>query len=244
MATDNKGDAKKCVLACNLKPAALQPRLLPERVGSVNLEPYDQSSNPEREERLLARRRRDWELMARVAIGNSEALREIWDQYVRHLSSYLYQKGIQDADEIAVILQKVRDKVERFAGKYDRNISTVGTWFALITDNVIYQRRMVAVQVRDQTLMARVAQGDREAFEEIEKHYQYYWSRRLVDRRILDAGLAHDILQEVRFQVVRFADQYDPNTGTVRKWLDQFLDSAIQRFGMTRVSSSKDAGEG
>jgi RNA polymerase sigma factor (sigma-70 family) len=101
-----------------------------------------EETNAAKEERLLARRKRDWELMARVAIGDSEAFGEIWHHYRRWLSFHLYQKGILDADLANDILQEVCLKILRFAHKYDRQIATVGTWFALITDNVVYQHRL------------------------------------------------------------------------------------------------------
>ncbi len=101
-----------------------------------------EETNAAKEERLLARRKRDWELMARVAVGDSEAFGEIWHHYRRWLSFHLYQKGILDADQANDILQEVCLKILRFAHKYDRQIATVGTWFALITDNVVYQHRL------------------------------------------------------------------------------------------------------
>ena len=101
-----------------------------------------EETNAAKEERLLARRKRDWELMARVAVGDSEAFGEIWHHYRRWLSFHLYQKGILDADQANDILQEVCLKILRFAHKYDRQIATVGTWFALITGSVVYQHRL------------------------------------------------------------------------------------------------------
>jgi RNA polymerase sigma-70 factor (ECF subfamily) len=101
-----------------------------------------EETNAAKEERLQARRKRDWELMARVAVGDSEAFGDIWHHYRRWLSFHLYQKGILDADQANDILQEVCLKILRFAHKYDRQIATVGTWFALITDNVVYQHRL------------------------------------------------------------------------------------------------------
>ena len=84
-----------------------------------------EETNAAKEERLLARRKRDWELMARVAVGDSEAFGEIWHHYRRWLSFHLYQKGILDADLANDILQEVCLKILRFAHKYDRQIATV-----------------------------------------------------------------------------------------------------------------------
>jgi hypothetical protein len=50
--------------------------------------------------------------------------------------------GILNTGRANDILQEVCLKILRFAHKYDRQIVTVGIWFALITDNVVYQPRL------------------------------------------------------------------------------------------------------
>lgn len=99
-------------------------------------------SDAAREERLQATRKRDAELMARVAIGDSQAFGDLWAGYKRWLAFHLYQKGILDADHANDVLQEICLRILRQAHKYDRQISTVGTWFGLIADNVVYQHRI------------------------------------------------------------------------------------------------------
>lgn len=80
--------------------------------------------------------------MARVAVGDSEAFGDLWASYKRWLAFHLYQKGILDADQANDVLQEVCLRILRQAHKYDRQISSVGTWFALLVDNVVYQHRL------------------------------------------------------------------------------------------------------
>jgi RNA polymerase sigma factor (sigma-70 family) len=95
----------------------------------------------EQREKRLARWRRDWELMARVAVGDSEAFSDIWLSHLRWMKFKLVQKGIIDSSQQDDILQEVSLKILRLAHKYDRQIATVGTWFALLVDNTVHIHR-------------------------------------------------------------------------------------------------------
>src|SRR5437867_3201894 len=67
-------------------------------------------------------------------------------------------------------------------------------------------------------LIARIAEGDREAFARF-----YDTSARMVFgliRRVLrDPGVAEEVLQEVFWQVWNEAAQYDPRRGSPASWL-------------------------
>ncbi len=67
-------------------------------------------------------------------------------------------------------------------------------------------------------LIARIAQGDREAFS------RFYDALAgvafgLIRRVLRDPGLAEEVLQEVFWQVWREASQYDPGRGSPEAWL-------------------------
>jgi RNA polymerase sigma-70 factor, ECF subfamily len=67
-------------------------------------------------------------------------------------------------------------------------------------------------------LMARIAQGDREAFG---RFYDAFASAvfGLVRRVLRDPGASEEVLQEVFWQVWREASQYDPGRGSPQAWL-------------------------
>lgn len=194
-------------------------------VSEQNAESYSS-----RADRLFARRQRDWTLMARVATGDGEALQEIWRLYRNWLSYHLFQKGILDPDQVHEILQEVRRKIEKFAHKYDREIQTVGTWFALITDNVLYQRKLEACRQRDNALMVRVVAGDHAALQEIWGYYRSELSARLVgDKGIKDPDDVGGILSEVRRKIRTDANLYDSQASSVCVWFSGILDNVVSQ---------------
>jgi RNA polymerase sigma-70 factor (ECF subfamily) len=67
-------------------------------------------------------------------------------------------------------------------------------------------------------LMARIAQGDREAFG---RFYDAFASAvfGLVRRVLRDPGASEEVLQEVFWQVWREASRYDPGRGSPEAWL-------------------------
>lgn len=75
-----------------------------------------------------------------------------------------------------------------------------------------------AVPATDGDLVARVATGDRTAFEELYRRY----ARSVLGlalRRIGDRGRAEDALQETFTSIWRSARRYDPDRGPVAPWL-------------------------
>lgn len=70
----------------------------------------------------------------------------------------------------------------------------------------------------DGALIARVAQGDRVAFEELYHRYARAIYG-LALRRIRDRGRAEDATQEAFASLWRSADRYDPNRGSGAPWL-------------------------
>ena len=67
-------------------------------------------------------------------------------------------------------------------------------------------------------LIARIAQGDREAFG---RFYDAFAGAAfgLIRRVLRDPAAAEDVLQEVFWQVWREADRYDPRRGSPEAWL-------------------------
>jgi RNA polymerase sigma-70 factor (ECF subfamily) len=88
---------------------------------------------------------------------------------------------------------------------------------------------MVSVQepqVTDGQLIARVAQGDRPAFEELYRRY----ARAVLGlalRRLGDRGRAEDAAQDAFVAIWRSARTYDPNRGRGAPWLYAVARNAI-----------------
>jgi RNA polymerase sigma-70 factor (ECF subfamily) len=88
---------------------------------------------------------------------------------------------------------------------------------------------MVSVQephLTDGQLIARVAQGDRPAFEELYRRY----SRAVLGlalRRLGDRGRAEDAAQDAFVAIWRSARTYDPNRGRGAPWLYAVARNAI-----------------
>src|SRR5687768_17202907 len=80
------------------------------------------------------------------------------------------------------------------------------------------RRGRQAATLPDQTLLARIADGDREAFDEI---YRRYHRRALLQARKLCATkeLAEEVTQEAFVALWRGAHHYRPGRGTVAAWL-------------------------
>jgi RNA polymerase sigma-70 factor, ECF subfamily len=80
------------------------------------------------------------------------------------------------------------------------------------------RRGREAATLPDQTLLARIADGDREAFDEI---YRRYNRRALLQARKLCATneLAEEVTQETFVALWRGAHHYRPGRGTVSAWL-------------------------
>jgi RNA polymerase sigma factor (sigma-70 family) len=121
---------------------ASEPTPAPSSARTVTKRGAKAESASEREGRIQARRKRDCELMARIAVGDADAFAELWHHYRRWLSFHLYRRNIVDVDASNDILQDVCLRILRWAHKYDRNIATVGTWLILMTDNAVYAYRV------------------------------------------------------------------------------------------------------
>ncbi len=83
-----------------------------------------------------------------------------------------------------------------------------------------------ALPVTDGDLVARVATGDRVAFEELYRRY----ARSVLGlalRRIGDRGRAEDALQETFTSIWRSARRYDPAQGPVAPWLYTVARNAV-----------------
>jgi RNA polymerase sigma factor (sigma-70 family) len=91
------------------------------------------------EQKKAEQRRRGYKAMAQLAVGNHEGFNVIWKEHYQWLSVHLYKKGMIDQEAIQDTIQDLSLKVMRLAHKYDRQIATVGTWFALILDNLNWQ---------------------------------------------------------------------------------------------------------
>jgi hypothetical protein len=184
-------------------------------------------------ERLLARRRRDQELMVSIAEGDSNALEEIWNHYRRWLSYYLWQKGVEDVVQADELLQQIRHNLACFAHKYDpQTLSTVGSWLGQIANNVVCQDYLKDPQVRrlrDQELMARVATGDGEALNLIWGLYEDPLSAHVRHKPGVEENQVGDILQAVRHKIVEDAQRYDPEASTVGTWFTMIANYVIHQ---------------
>jgi RNA polymerase sigma-70 factor (ECF subfamily) len=86
--------------------------------------------------------------------------------------------------------------------------------------------RVERAEPTDGQLIVRIAEGDREAFEEIHARYQRTVLG-LALRRIRDRGRAEDAVQEVFVAVWRSARTYDPARGNGTPWLYAVARNAI-----------------
>ncbi len=94
--------------------------------------------------------------------------------------------------------------------------------------------RMSAIQPTDEELLARVADGDRDAFGDL---YQRYARAvlGLAIRRLGDRGRAEDAVQEAFASVWRAARSYRSDRGPVAPWLYAVARNAIADRGRQRV---------
>ena len=94
--------------------------------------------------------------------------------------------------------------------------------------------RVSAIQPTDEELLARVADGDRDAFGDL---YQRY-ARAILGlalRRLGDRGRAEDAVQEAFTSVWRAAGSYKPERGLVAPWLYAVARNAIADRGRART---------
>ena len=90
--------------------------------------------------------------------------------------------------------------------------------------------RVSAIESTDEELLARVAEGDRDAFGDL---YQRY-ARAVLGlalRRLGDRGRAEDAVQEAFASVWRAARSYKPERGPVAPWLYAVARNAIADRG-------------
>ena len=94
--------------------------------------------------------------------------------------------------------------------------------------------RMSAIQPTDEELLARVADGDRDAFGDL---YQRYARAvlGLAIRRLGDRGRAEDAVQEAFASVWRAARSYKQDRGPVAPWLYAVARNAIADRGRART---------
>ena len=94
--------------------------------------------------------------------------------------------------------------------------------------------RMSAIQPTDEELLARVADGDRDAFGDL---YQRYARAvlGLAIRRLGDRGRAEDAVQEAFASVWRAARSYKRDRGPVAPWLYAVARNAIADRGRART---------
>ena len=93
--------------------------------------------------------------------------------------------------------------------------------------------RVSAIEPTDEELLARVADGDRDAFGDL---YQRY-ARAVLGlalRRLGDRGRAEDAPQEAFASVWRAARSYQPDRGPVAPWLYAVARNAIADRGRAR----------
>jgi len=96
--------------------------------------------------------------------------------------------------------------------------------------------RVSAVESTDEVLLARVAEGDRDAFGDL---YQRY-ARAVLGlalRRLGDRGQAEDALQEAFASIWRAARSYKPERGPVAPWLYAVARNAIADRGRARTDT-------
>jgi RNA polymerase sigma-70 factor (ECF subfamily) len=95
-------------------------------------------------------------------------------------------------------------------------------------------RRVSAIQPTDEELLARVADGDRDAFGDL---YQRYARAvlGLAIRRLGDRGRAEDAVQEAFASVWRAARSYKRDRGPVAPWLYAVARNAIADRGRART---------
>jgi RNA polymerase sigma-70 factor (ECF subfamily) len=94
--------------------------------------------------------------------------------------------------------------------------------------------RVSAIEPTDEELLARVADGDRDAFGDL---YQRY-ARAILGlalRRLGDRGRAEDAVQEAFTSVWRAAGSYKPERGPVAPWLYAVARNAIADRGRART---------
>jgi len=93
--------------------------------------------------------------------------------------------------------------------------------------------RMSAIQPTDEELLARVADGDRDAFGDLYKRYARAVLG-LAIRRLGDRGRAEDAVQEAFASVWRAARSYRRDRGPVAPWLYAVARNAIADRGRAR----------
>ena len=94
--------------------------------------------------------------------------------------------------------------------------------------------RVSTIQPTDEELLARVADGDRDAFGDL---YQRYARAvlGLAIRRLGDRGRAEDAMQEAFTSIWRAARSYRPDRGPVAPWLYAVARNAIADRGRKRT---------
>jgi RNA polymerase sigma-70 factor (ECF subfamily) len=95
-------------------------------------------------------------------------------------------------------------------------------------------RRMAAIEPTDEDLLARVADGDRDAFGDLYTRYARAVLG-LAMRRLGDRGRAEDAAQEAFASVWRAARTYRRERGPVAPWLYAVARNAIADRGRARV---------
>jgi len=102
--------------------------------------------------------------------------------------------------------------------------------------------RVSAIQPTDEDLLARVAEGDRDAFGDLYKRY----ARAVLGlalRRLGDRGRAEDAVQEAFASVWRAARSYRRDRGPVAPWLYAVARNAIADRGRARIEPPAEQAE-
>jgi len=97
-------------------------------------------------------------------------------------------------------------------------------------------RRMAAIEPTDEDLLARVADGDRDAFGDLYTRYARAVLG-LAMRRLGDRGRAEDAAQEAFASVWRAARTYRRDRGPVAPWLYAVARNAIADRGRARIET-------
>src|SRR5438034_9365724 len=102
--------------------------------------------------------------------------------------------------------------------------------------------RVSTIQPTDEDLLARVAEGDRDAFGDLYKRY----ARAVLGlalRRLGDRGRAEDAVQEAFASVWRAARSYRRDRGPVAPWLYAVARNAIADRGRQRIEPPAEAAD-
>ena len=111
---------------------------------------------------------------------------------------------------------------------------TIGTGLPCVTQAATMPPVYAPIQPSDETLLARVAQGDRDAFGDLYRRY----ARAVLGlalRRLGDRGRAEDAVQEAFASIWRSAKSYRRERGPVAPWLYTVARNAIADRGRART---------